>query len=191
MRSKVFEQPTRQLRDVNPTKRVQKERTLTIEEGACLTTLKEFDARGDGKKDRKKAHVDSSYISPFRAFASNHGIVKAHVEALIEVEIAIDLTTLYHRGIGNAVGIRATISGRAQYASAESEYANTQYASETTRWVNSFSSIGSSLLAQVNWFITIGAGKLVLGRSRLSGDLDNPLGAGAFMVWLGHSAGGG
>jgi len=41
-------------------KRVQKEGTLTVEEGARLTALKEFSARGDGNKGRKKARVDGS-----------------------------------------------------------------------------------------------------------------------------------
>ena len=39
-------------------KRIQKEGTLTIEEGTRLTSLKEFGARGDGKKGKKKVRVD-------------------------------------------------------------------------------------------------------------------------------------
>jgi hypothetical protein len=39
-------------------KRIQKEGVLTIEEGARLAALKEFGARGDGKKGKKKARVD-------------------------------------------------------------------------------------------------------------------------------------
>jgi hypothetical protein len=39
-------------------KRVQKEGTLIVEEGLRLTTLKEFGARSDGKKAKKKARVE-------------------------------------------------------------------------------------------------------------------------------------
>jgi hypothetical protein len=39
-------------------KRVQQERTLTVEEGARLATLQEFGARGDGKKGKKRARAD-------------------------------------------------------------------------------------------------------------------------------------
>jgi hypothetical protein len=35
-------------------KRVQKEGTLTVEDGVRLTTLKEFGARSDGKKAKKR-----------------------------------------------------------------------------------------------------------------------------------------
>jgi hypothetical protein len=37
---------------------VQKEGTLTVEEGQRLTALKEFGARGDGKKAKKRARAD-------------------------------------------------------------------------------------------------------------------------------------
>jgi hypothetical protein len=36
-------------------KRIQQEGTLTVSEGVRLTTLKEFNARGDGKRASKKA----------------------------------------------------------------------------------------------------------------------------------------
>jgi ribosomal protein L32 len=39
-------------------KRVQKEGTLTVEDGVRLTTLKEFGARSNGKKAKKRAHVE-------------------------------------------------------------------------------------------------------------------------------------
>jgi hypothetical protein len=45
-------------RKAHKRKRIQKEGVLTIEEGARLAALKEFGARGDGKKDKKKARVD-------------------------------------------------------------------------------------------------------------------------------------
>jgi hypothetical protein len=38
-------------------KRVQKERVLTVEDRVRLTTLKEFDARSDGKKAKKRVRV--------------------------------------------------------------------------------------------------------------------------------------
>ena len=39
-------------------KRIQNEGGLTVEEGARLTALKEFSARGDGKKVKKRVRVD-------------------------------------------------------------------------------------------------------------------------------------
>jgi cytochrome c2 len=39
-------------------KRVQKKGTLTIEEGAQLTALKAFGARGNSKKGKKRARAD-------------------------------------------------------------------------------------------------------------------------------------
>jgi hypothetical protein len=39
-------------------KRVQKEGTLIVEEGLRLTTLKEFGARSDGKKAKKRSRVE-------------------------------------------------------------------------------------------------------------------------------------
>ena len=39
-------------------KRIQQEGTLTVSEGVRLTTLKEFNARSDGKKAKKRARVD-------------------------------------------------------------------------------------------------------------------------------------
>jgi hypothetical protein len=39
-------------------KRVQKEGTLTVEEGVRLTALKEFNTRSDWKKAKKRAHVE-------------------------------------------------------------------------------------------------------------------------------------
>jgi hypothetical protein len=38
-------------------KRIQREGTLTVSEGLRLTTLKEFNARSDGKRASKKARV--------------------------------------------------------------------------------------------------------------------------------------
>ena len=38
-------------------KQIQREGTLTVSEGVRLTTLKEFNARSDGKKASKKARV--------------------------------------------------------------------------------------------------------------------------------------
>jgi hypothetical protein len=38
-------------------KRVQKEGVLTVEDGVRLTTLKEFNARSDRKKAKKRARV--------------------------------------------------------------------------------------------------------------------------------------
>ena len=38
-------------------KRIQREGTLTVSEGVRLTTLKEFNARSDGKRASKKARV--------------------------------------------------------------------------------------------------------------------------------------
>ena len=40
-------------------KRIQQEGTLTFSEGVRLTTLKEFNARSDGKKAKKKARADA------------------------------------------------------------------------------------------------------------------------------------
>jgi hypothetical protein len=40
-------------------KRIQQEGTLTVSEGVRLTTLKEFNARSDGKKATKKARADT------------------------------------------------------------------------------------------------------------------------------------
>ena len=42
----------------NKRKRLQKEGILTVEDGVRLTTLKEFNARSDGKKAKKKARVE-------------------------------------------------------------------------------------------------------------------------------------
>jgi hypothetical protein len=39
-------------------KQVQKERTLTVEDGLRLSTLKEFGARSNGKKAKKRARAD-------------------------------------------------------------------------------------------------------------------------------------
>ena len=44
-------------------KRVQKEGTLTISEGLRLTTLKEFGARSNGKKVKKRARVEVGELS--------------------------------------------------------------------------------------------------------------------------------
>ena len=41
-------------------KRIQKEGTLTIKEGARLTALKEFGAQNNGKKGKKKARTNGS-----------------------------------------------------------------------------------------------------------------------------------
>jgi hypothetical protein len=41
-------------------KQIQKEGTLTIKEGACLTALKEFRARNNRKKGKKRAHNNKS-----------------------------------------------------------------------------------------------------------------------------------
>ncbi len=40
-------------------KRIQQEGSLTFSEGVRLTALKEFNARSDGKKAKKKARVDT------------------------------------------------------------------------------------------------------------------------------------
>jgi hypothetical protein len=45
-------------RKAHKRKRIQKEGVLTIREGERLAALKEFDARGDGKKGKKKVRVD-------------------------------------------------------------------------------------------------------------------------------------
>jgi hypothetical protein len=45
-------------RKLHERKRVQKEGTLTVEEGQRLTALKEFGALGDGKKAKKRARAD-------------------------------------------------------------------------------------------------------------------------------------
>jgi hypothetical protein len=47
-------------------KRIQKEGTLTVGEGVRLTTLKEFNARSDGKRASKKARVGPSTQSSRR-----------------------------------------------------------------------------------------------------------------------------
>jgi hypothetical protein len=47
-------------------KRIQREGTLTVSEGVRLTTLKEFNARSDGKKASKKARVGSGTQSSRR-----------------------------------------------------------------------------------------------------------------------------
>jgi hypothetical protein len=47
-------------------KRLQRESTLTAEEGLRLTTLKEFSARGDGKKAKKRARVEAGELSQRR-----------------------------------------------------------------------------------------------------------------------------
>jgi hypothetical protein len=39
-------------------KRVQEEGTLTVEDGLRLTTLKEFGARSDGKRAKRRARAD-------------------------------------------------------------------------------------------------------------------------------------
>ena len=47
-------------------KRVQKEGTLTVEEGLRLTTLKEFRARSDRKKAKKRVRVKVGELSQRR-----------------------------------------------------------------------------------------------------------------------------
>jgi len=47
-------------------KRIQKEGTLTVEEGLRLTTLKEFAARGDGKKALKRVRAEAGKPSQRR-----------------------------------------------------------------------------------------------------------------------------
>jgi hypothetical protein len=44
-------------RKLHKRKRVQKEGILTVEDGVHLTTLKEFNARSDGKKSKKTARI--------------------------------------------------------------------------------------------------------------------------------------
>jgi hypothetical protein len=43
-------------------KRVKTERTLTVEEGLQLTALKEFGARSDGKKAKKRVRAEASQL---------------------------------------------------------------------------------------------------------------------------------
>jgi hypothetical protein len=45
-------------RKAHKRKQIQKDGVLTIKEGARLAALKEFSARGDRKKGKKKARVD-------------------------------------------------------------------------------------------------------------------------------------
>ena len=40
-------------------KRIQRDGTLTVSEGVRLTTLKEFGARSDGKKAKKKVRIET------------------------------------------------------------------------------------------------------------------------------------
>jgi hypothetical protein len=44
-------------------KQIQSEGTLTIEEGVRLTTLKEFNARSNGKRAKKRARVEEGELS--------------------------------------------------------------------------------------------------------------------------------
>ena len=46
-------------RKLHKRKRIQQDRTLTVSEGVRLTTLKEFRARSDGKKAKKKVRVET------------------------------------------------------------------------------------------------------------------------------------
>ena len=47
-------------------KRLQKEGTLTVEDGARLSALKEFGARSNGKKAKKRARVEAGEPSQRR-----------------------------------------------------------------------------------------------------------------------------
>ena len=45
-------------RRLHKRKRIQLEGTLIVEDGACLTALKEFGARSDGKKPKKRVRAE-------------------------------------------------------------------------------------------------------------------------------------
>jgi hypothetical protein len=70
-------------------KRVQKEGTLTVEEGVRLTTLKEFAARSDGKKAKKRARVEAGELSQRRCrrcSETGHNSRTCKQEAAVESE---------------------------------------------------------------------------------------------------------
>jgi hypothetical protein len=68
-------------------KRVQKEGTLTVEEGVRLTTLKEFNARSDGKKAKKRARVEVGEPSQRRCSRCSEA---GHNSRTCKQEAAID-----------------------------------------------------------------------------------------------------
>jgi hypothetical protein len=70
-------------------KRVQKEGTPTVEEGVRLTTLKEFRARSDGKKAKKRARVkvgEPSQRRCGRCGKAGHNSRTCRQEAAIDFE---------------------------------------------------------------------------------------------------------
>ena len=58
LRKQVAELQAATRRKSHKRKRIQQEGILAIAEGARLTALKEFGARGDGKKGKKRARTD-------------------------------------------------------------------------------------------------------------------------------------
>jgi hypothetical protein len=68
-------------------KRLQREGTLTAEEGLRLTTLKEFSARGDGKKAKKRAHVEAGEPSQRRCGRCGE---TGHNSRTCKQEVAVD-----------------------------------------------------------------------------------------------------
>jgi len=54
-------------------KRIQKEGTLTVEEGQRLTALKEFGARSDGKKGKKRVRAEGGEPSQRRCRTCGEG----------------------------------------------------------------------------------------------------------------------
>jgi hypothetical protein len=68
-------------------KRVQKEETLTIEEGVRLTTLKEFGARSNGKKAKKRARVEVGESSQRRGGRCGEA---GHNSRTCKQDVAID-----------------------------------------------------------------------------------------------------
>jgi hypothetical protein len=54
-------------------RRVQKEGTLTVEEGQRLTVLKEFGARSDGKKGKKRVRAKGGELSQRRCRRCGEG----------------------------------------------------------------------------------------------------------------------
>ena len=53
-------------------KRIHREGTLIVSEGVRLTTLKEFNARSDGKRASKKTHVRTGTLSPGLSLLSHY-----------------------------------------------------------------------------------------------------------------------
>ena len=68
-------------------KRVQREGILTVKDGVRLTTLREFDARSDGKKAKKTARVKVGEPSQRRCTRCNEA---GHNSRTCKQEVAID-----------------------------------------------------------------------------------------------------